>query len=95
MDESYWQKLQVWEKEASETWTSIIRSPEFIDVMNQQLENWLLFKRQLDLATEETFKAALLPTRKEQEEILRLLHLLEQQVEALAERVEQLSQAVD
>ncbi len=95
MDETYWEKLQVWEKQASEAWTGIIRSPEFIDVMNQQLENWLLFKRQLDLATEEAFKAALLPTRKEQEEILRLLHLLEQQVEALAERVEQLSQAVD
>ncbi len=95
MDESYWQKFQTWEKEASEAWTSIIRSPEFIDVMNQQLENWLLFKRQLDLATEEAFKAALLPTRKEQEEILRLLHLLERQVEDLAERVERLSQAND
>ncbi len=94
MDPTFWKGFQAWEKQASESWANMIRSPEFIDLMNQQMESWLVLKQQLDQATEETLKNALLPSRAQEEHILQLIHTLATQVEELADRVEKLGESV-
>jgi signal transduction histidine kinase len=90
MDESFWQSFQDWEKRTSETWTSLIRSPQFIDLMNHQLETWLLIRQQFDRAVQESLQTAQLPTRAEQEQVCHLAHELESQVEELAGRIDRL-----
>lgn len=95
MDPSFWQAFQTWEKQASEAWSSMIQSPEFVDLMNQQMESWLLLKQGMDRAAEESLKAALLPSRVEQERILSLVHKLQVQVEDLSDRLETVSQLVE
>ncbi len=87
MNQSFWQSFQSWEKQASEAWGALIRSPEFIDQMNRQLEDWLLLRRQFDCAMDQILKANGLPTRAEQDRILFLIHQLTSQVEELEERV--------
>ncbi len=94
MDPTFWKGFQSWEKQASESWANMIRSPEFIDLMNQQMESWLVLKQQLDQATEETLKTALLPSRAQEERILQLIHTLAAQVEDLGDRVEKLGESV-
>ncbi len=94
MDPTFWNGFQAWEKQAAESWSNMIRSPEFIDLMNQQMESWLVLKQQLDQATEETLKNALLPSRAQEERILQLIHTLGTQVEELADRVEKLGQSI-
>jgi hypothetical protein len=42
--------FQAWEKQASEAWASLIRSPDFLLAMSQQLESSLLLKQQLGQA---------------------------------------------
>jgi hypothetical protein len=86
--------FQAWEKQASEAWASLIRSPDFLQAMNQQLESSLLLKQQLDRALEAALKAALLPTSTEQERILHLIRELEGQIQQLEQRVDQLSAAL-
>jgi hypothetical protein len=94
MDESFWNTFHVWEKQVSEAWTDLIRSPEFVDLMNQQLESWLLLKQRFDGVAQESLQTAQLPTRAEQEQILCLIHELENQVEELAERVDRIHRLV-
>ncbi|MBI4787352.1 MAG: hypothetical protein HY782_09940 [Chloroflexi bacterium] len=51
----------------------------------------MLCKQQLDRATEVTLRTAQLPTRREQDQTLRLIHQLQVQVELLADRVERVN----
>ncbi len=91
IDNSFWQSFHDWEKDAAEAWANLIRSPEFVGHMNRQLENWLLVKQQINQAMEDTARAALLPTRAEQDKILYLVRKLESQVEELEARVDKLN----
>ncbi len=87
MDESFWRGFRSWEKQASEAWGEFIRSPEWIAAANQRLEDWLLFRRQLDEATDQALRANGLPTRAEDNRIQFLIHELTRRVEELEERV--------
>ena len=92
MDESIWQDVQSWEKNASQAWAELIRSSQFIDLMNRQMENWLLLKQQFDRATDKILQAHHLATRFDQEQILRRIGKLESQVDELEDRVERMTE---
>jgi hypothetical protein len=94
MDDSFWQAFQTWEKQTSGAWTDLIRSPEFVDLMHRQLESWLFFTQQMDQATEVACQKAGLSTRREQDQILFLIHKLENQVEESTEAVQRIRQMI-
>ncbi len=91
MDDSFWPGFQLWDKQASEAWTALIRSPQFADWMNLQLDNALLLNRAFIHGMDQVLQAHDLPTHLEQDRLLFLVHRLEAQVEELEERVNALT----
>ncbi len=94
MGDSFWPGFQQWEKQTSEAWTQLIRSPEFINMMNVQLESWLVYKRQMDREAQDAAQAAGLATRADEEKLFALIQQIEQRVDELEVRLEALNKTV-
>ena len=86
--------LIAWEAEIAVYWDSLIRSPEFLQRVGYQLTRSLQSQQHVSQVWEQAFLQAAL----ESQEAARLLYLLErltQQIDILAERIDQLEQVLD
>ncbi len=82
--------FDVWEKHTAQFWDQALRSPLFLEALDENLRASLGFQRMFQQALDLTWRTWGLPTRRDQELTLHRLNRLESQTRQLSRRVERL-----
>jgi len=86
--------LEAWEREAAAYWDNLTRSPDFLRRVGYQLSRTLEAQQRITQATE-TFILSVAGVQERTARELYLLERLEQRLDALAARIEQLERTLD
>ena len=79
-----------WVRSASEMLNEVMRSPQFADGMGKWLQGSLDFKKRLDEVIESSLKEFRLPTSSGVGEVSSRVRALEQQIQGLSKKLEEL-----
>jgi division protein CdvB (Snf7/Vps24/ESCRT-III family) len=85
--------VEAWEREAAAYWDNLTRSPDFLRRVGYQLSRSLKSQQQIT-ASFESFVLSMAGMHEQSARELYLLEQLEQRLDVLAERIEQLEQTL-